>query len=110
MGKHSLKVSNVSGTGIVVANESTVSFQSPNSAQTTAFEGFLELLDRHQTEVPDPAEIRGLVTALADETRKKKPKRQVVRSLFEKLAAGVAGVTVLADAVTKIEAAVHPFM
>ncbi len=110
MGKHSLKVSDVSGTGIVIASESTVVNQSPNSALAGAFEGFLELLDRHQAEVPDPAEIRRLVTALADETRKNKPKRQVVRSLFEKLAVGVAGVAVLADAVTKIHTAVQPFM
>ena len=109
MGKHSLKVSDVSGTGIVIASESTVVNQSPNSAPA-AFDGFLELLDRHQAEVPDPAEIRGLVAALADETRKNKPKRRVVRALFEKLAAGVAGVAALADAVTKIHTAVRPYM
>lgn len=110
MGKHSAKVRDVKGTGNVVAIESTVANSLSNPAAAVALEDFLGLLNRHQSEVPEPAEIRRLLIALTDETRKKKPKRKVVRSLFEKLAAGVAGVAVLADAVTNIQAAVRPFM
>ncbi len=62
----------------------------------------MELLAAHCTEVPDGDEVLELAAAVKDELAKERPKLGLARIMLNGIVKSVAGLDVLADAVTKV--------
>ena len=67
---------------------------------------FIALLSAHADEIERPDEVQTDARAVEAEIGEKKPSRARIEDLFSKIAAGVAGVTTLANAVNAVHAAV----
>jgi hypothetical protein len=105
-----ITVGDVQGTGIVIGHKSSASVQLAQlPAQRDAaalLDEFIGLLARHQGSVADAAGIRESAAAARAELAEPSPKWQIVRGLLRGIAAGVADVTALAEAINTIQALV----
>jgi hypothetical protein len=103
-----ISVGDVQGTGIVIGHESSASVNLEQiSVQRDAAElldEFIQLLASHESSVADAAGIRESAAAARAEVAEPSPRWQVVRGLLRGIAAGVAGVSALAEAVNNIQA------
>jgi hypothetical protein len=102
-----INVGDVQGTGIVIGHGSSASVkvhQPPAQPDVAALlDEFIGLLARHQDSVADAADIRESAATARAELAKPSPRWGVVRGLLKGIAAGVAGVSVLAEAVNNIQ-------
>jgi len=103
-----INVGDVQGTGIVIGHGSSASVnQLPEQRHAAALlDEFIQLLARYEGSVADAAGVRESVTAAKAELAEPSPRWQAVRGLLRGIAAGVAGVSVLAEAVNNIQALV----
>jgi hypothetical protein len=103
-----INVGDVQGTGIVIGHESSASvkLRQPSAQPDAAalLDEFIRLLARHESSVADAAGVRESAAAAKAELAEPSPRWQVVRGLLKGIAAGVAGVSALADTVNKIQA------
>jgi hypothetical protein len=103
-----ITVGDVQGTGIVIGNRSSaVVNNSPSSLQQGAaamLDEFIRLLEAHQSSVPDASGVQESATAARRELSDRSPRWPVVRGLLRGVAAGVTGVSALADIIDKIQA------
>jgi hypothetical protein len=67
---------------------------------------FIALLSAHADEIERSDEVQADAEAVRAELSEKKPSRIRIENLFSKIAAGVAGVTTLANAINAVHAAV----
>jgi hypothetical protein len=106
----SINVGDVQGTGIVIGHGSSASIElsQPSEQRDVAalLDEFILLLMRNQNYVADAADIHESAAAARDEVEKPSPRWGVVRGLLTGIAAGVASVSVLAEAVDNILALV----
>jgi hypothetical protein len=105
-----ITVGDVHGTGIVIGHKSTASVKlRQTSTQLDAvalLDEFIRLLARHQSSVADAAGIRESATAARAELEERSPRWRIVRGLLRGIAAGVAGVSALAEAINNVQALV----
>ena len=103
-----ISVGDVHGTGIVIGHESSVSVNQLPAQRDAAvlLDEFIQMLARHEGSVTDAAGIRESAAAAQAELAEPSPRWQVVRGLLRGIAAGVAGVSALAEAVNNIQALV----
>jgi|SRR5215831_3396709 len=103
-----INVGDVHGTGIVIGHGSSASVnQLPEQRDAAALlDEFIRLLARHEALVADAAGLRESAVAVKAELVEPSPRWQVVRGLLRGIGAGVAGVSVLAEAVNNIQALV----
>jgi hypothetical protein len=103
-----ITVGDVQGTGIVIGHGSSASVSTGlPSAQHDLVElldEFIQLLETHHSSVPDASEIHESAAAAQTELADPSPRWRVVRGLLRGVAAGVAGVSALADVIDKIQA------
>src|SRR4249919_319180 len=101
-----IKVGDVQGTGIVIGHGSSASVNQPSAQRDAAalLDEFIQLLERHQSSVADAAGVHESAVAAKAELAEPSPRWGVVRGLLRGIAAGVAGVSALADAVNSIQA------
>lgn len=97
----------VSGSGIVIGHGSTASV-GPGlpPAQRDAIEllsEFIRLLDSFEDAVPDAADIHEAAEAAKTEAEQPSPRWGAVRGLLKGIAASVAGVSALTDAIKNIQ-------
>jgi hypothetical protein len=106
----SIHVGNVQGTGITIGHGSSTSVeltQPPTQQEAIALlDEFIRSLARHENAVADAADVRKSAAAAKAELAGTSPRWQVVRTLLRKIAKGVAGVAVLAEAISNIQAIV----
>ena len=102
-----ITVGNVQGTGIVIGHKSSAMVTQRPATQTEA----AELLDKiirqlalHHDSVTDPEGVLESAQAARSELAAPSPRWQVVRGLLRGVAAGVVGISTLADAVDKVQA------
>lgn len=98
---------NVSGTGIVIGHGSSASV-GPGlpPAQRDAIEllsQFIRLLDSFGDAVPGAADVHEAAEAAKAEAEEPSPRWGAVRSLLKGIAASVAGVSALTDAIMNIQ-------
>jgi len=101
-----ITVGNVQGTGIVIGHESSAVVTQGASAQTEAAELLDEIirqLELHLDSVPDPEGVLESAQAARSELAAPSPRWPVVRGLLRVVAAGVVGVSALAEAVDKVQ-------
>ena len=67
---------------------------------------FIALLSAHADEIERPDAVRADAQAVQDELSEEEPSRIRIENLFSKIAAGVAGVTTLANAINAVHTAV----
>jgi len=103
-----INVGDVQGTGIVIGHRSSASVnQLPEQRDAAALlDVFIQLLASHESSVADAAGVRQSAAAAKAELAERSPRWQMVRGLLRGIAAGVAGVSVLAEAVNNIQALV----
>jgi hypothetical protein len=102
---HNISVGDVRGTGIIIGHGSSASVNQL-SAQSDAAElldELIQLLARDEGSVADAAGIRESAEVVKAELMEPSPRWRVVRSLLRGIAAGVAGVSVLAEVVNSIQ-------
>jgi hypothetical protein len=103
-----INVGDVQGTGIVIGHGSSASVKlDPPSVQRDAavlLDELIQLLASHESSVADAAGIRESAAAARAEVAEPSPRWQVVRGLLRGIAAGVASVSALAEAVNNIQA------
>lgn len=104
----SINVGDVQGTGIVIGHGSSASVNlDQTSVQRDAavlLDEFIQLLASHESSVADAAGIHESAAAARAEVAEPSPRWQVVRGLLRGIAAGVASVSALAEAVNNIQA------
>lgn len=104
----SINVGDVRGTGIVIGNESSVSINLNQSlVQLNAaamLDEFIRLLEIHQSSVADAPDIHESAVAARAELEEPSPRWHIVRGLLRGIAAGVVGVSTLAEAINNIQA------
>lgn len=97
----------VSGSGIVIGHGSSASVgPAMPPAQQEAIEllgGFVRLLDSFEGAVPDESDVREAAEAAKAEAEEPSPRWGVVRGLLTGIAAAVAGVASLTDAIRNIQ-------
>jgi hypothetical protein len=96
----------VSGSGIVIGHGSSASVGARPPAQQEAIEllgGFVRLLDSFEGDVPDVSDVRDAAEAAKAEAEGPSPRWGVVRGLLMGVAAAVASVASLTDAVRNIQ-------
>jgi hypothetical protein len=102
-----INVGDVKGTGIVIGHGSSASVKlrerSTQRDAVTLLDEFIQLLARHESSVADAAGVRESAAVAKAELAEPSPRWQVVRGLLRGIAAGVAGVSALADAVNSIQ-------
>jgi hypothetical protein len=103
-----ISTGDIHGTGIVIGHGSSASVNQPPEQRDAAalLDEFIQLLARYGGSVADAASIRESAAAAKAELAEPSPRWQVVRGLLRGIAAGVAGVSVLAEAVNNIQALV----
>jgi hypothetical protein len=103
-----ISVGDVHGTGIVIGHGSSASVNQLTVQRdaATLLDEFIQLLARHESTVADAAGIGESAAAAKAELAEPSPRWPVVRGLLRGIAAGVAGVSVLAEAVNNIQALV----
>jgi hypothetical protein len=103
-----ISVGDVHGTGIVIGHRSSASVNQPSAQRdaATLLDEFIQLLASHEGSVADAVGLRESAAAAKAELAERSPRWQVVRGLLRGIAAGVAGVSVLAEAVNNIQALV----
>jgi hypothetical protein len=96
----------VSGTGIVIGNESSVVIgQSPEPMQPElirSLDKLIELLEQYESSIEDEPGLRESIMEARREIGKPMPRWAFVRTLLRGIAASVAGVSALTDAVGNI--------
>lgn len=107
-----ITIGNVQGTGVVIGHGSSASAapDQPSSAQHDAaglFDSLIRQLEQYEDSVVDLADIRDLAEAARAEMLKPSPRRPVVRRLLEGVAARVAGVCALTEAINNIRVLVE---
>jgi hypothetical protein len=109
-GSSSFNIGNVQGTGIVIGDLSSASVKphQPSAQRDAALllDEFIQLLASYEDSVADAAGIRESATVARAELAKRSPRWQVVRGLLRGIAAGVAHVSVLAEAINNVQALV----
>ena len=97
----------VSGSGIVIGHCSSASVGlGLPSAQRDAIEllgEFIRLLDSFEDAVPDAADVHEAAEAAKAEAEKPSPRWGAVRGLLKGIAASVAGISALTDAIRNIQ-------
>lgn len=97
----------VRGRGIVIGHGSSASVGQalpPTQAQAIAMlDEFVRLLDSFESPVPDASDIREAAEAVKAEAEEPSPRWGIVRSLLKGIAASVAGVSALTDAIKNIQ-------
>lgn len=103
----SISVGDVQGTGIVIGNGSSVSVEVQQSHvqhdAAAMLDEFIRLLEVHQGSVADAAEIRESTAVARTELAGPSPRWPVVRTVLKGVASGVTSVSVLAEAIDKIQ-------
>ena len=101
-----ISTGDVHGAGIVIGHGSSASVNQPPKQRDAAalLDEFIQLLARYGGSVADAASIRESAAAAKAELAGPSPRWQVVRGMLRVIAAGVAGVSVLAEAVNNIQA------
>jgi hypothetical protein len=96
----------VTGTGIVIGNESSVVIrQSPQLMQPElirSLDKFVELLEQYEGSIEDASGVRESVMEVQQEIGKPMPRWAFVRTLLKGIAASVAGVATLTDAIVNV--------
>jgi hypothetical protein len=102
-----ISVGNVRGTGIVIGHGSSAAVNQglPREQYDAAklLDEFLDLLQTHQNLVADAADVRQSVEVARAELADHSPRWHIVRVLLKGIAASVAGVSALAEAVNNIQ-------
>lgn len=102
-----IQAGDVSGSGIVIGHGSSASVRlGLPSAQRDVIEllgEFIRLLDSLADAVPDAADVHEAVQAAKAEAEKASPRWGAVRGLLKVIAASVAGVSALTDAIVNIQ-------
>lgn len=105
-----INVGDVQGIGIVIGHGSSSSVEQRQSSEqrdvAALLDEFILLLMRNENSVADAADIHESAVAARAELAKPSPKWGVVRGLLKGIAAGVASISVLAQAVDNILALV----
>jgi hypothetical protein len=109
-----ISTGHIQGVGIVVGHGSSASVGWPQpQAQldlVTLLVEFLDLLKRHEESIEDASSVRESAIAVKSEAEKPSPKWGVVRGLLRGIAASVARVDALTEAVNNIQILVtHSF-
>jgi hypothetical protein len=101
-----ITVGNVQGTGIVIGHESSAVVTQRTSAETAAelLDEIIRQLELHHDSVTDPEGVLESAQAARSELAAPSPRWPVVRGLLRGVAAGVVGISTLADAVDKVQA------
>ena len=110
MAEQGISTGDVTGVGIVIGNESqvvnvaagTLVLPPAASEALRALEAFTRLLAEHDSEVPDPNQVRESADALKTEVRKKRPNKLLLFSVLEGIATRVAGIAALAEAAARV--------
>jgi len=79
----------------------------PQDEVCALLENFLRSLESHSDAIEDAEGIRESAEMARDEVMRPSPKWQAVRRMLTAIAAGVAGVASLTDAITNIQAIVN---
>lgn len=102
-----IRTGDVRGSGIVIGHGSSASVGQtlpPAQHETIAMlEEFVRLLGSFENAVPDASDIREAAEAAKAETKRPSPRWGVVLGLLRGIAAGVAGVSALTDAIKNIQ-------
>lgn len=102
-----INVGNVQGAGIVIGHGSSASINlNQSSVQGDAvamLDEFIRLLQIHQSSVTDADDIRESAAATRAELAEPSPRLHIVRGLLRGIAASVAGVSALAEAINNIQ-------
>lgn len=102
-----INVGDVQGTGIVIGHGSSasVNLQQPAVQRDAAalLDEFIRLLANHESSVADAEDMRESAAAARAELAKPSPRWPIIRGLLRGIAAGVAGVSALAEAVNNIQ-------
>lgn len=102
-----IKTGDVQGVGIVIGDGSSVNVgQSLPLAQREVIETldeFLDLLDSCTGSVPDALDVRQSAQAAKAEAEESSPRWGIVRGLLKGIAASVAGVASLTDAIRNVQ-------
>jgi hypothetical protein len=105
-----INVGDVQGAGIVIGHRSSASVEmhQPSVQRDAAvlLDEFIQLLASYESSVADAAGIRESAAAARAEVAEPSPRWHVVRGLLKGIAAGVASVSALAEAVNNIQAIV----
>jgi hypothetical protein len=103
-----INVGNVEGAGIVIGHESSASVNlHQSSVQYNAaamLDEFIRLLQIHQQSGADSADLRESAAAARDELTSLSPRWHIVKGLLRGIAAGVAGISALAEVINNIQA------
>lgn len=102
-----ITVGDVQGTGIVIGHGSSAVVTQWSAVLAEAAELLDEIIRRlelHHDSVPDPEGVLESAQAARSELAAPSPRWQVVRGLLRGVAAGVAGISALAEAVDKVQA------
>ena len=103
----SITVGNIQGTGIVVGDGSSASVKlhqtSAQNEAATMLDEFIHLLQAHQNSVTDSADILGSAEAAKAELAEPAPRWHLIKGLLKGIAAGVAGVSTLTEAINNIQ-------
>jgi hypothetical protein len=102
-----ISVGDIQGTGIVVGDGSSASVNlhqtSSQHEAATLLDEFIHLLQIHQDSVADSADILESAAAARAELVEPSPRWHIVKGLLKGVAAGVAGVSTLAEAINNIQ-------
>jgi len=101
-----ITVGDVEGTGIVIGHGSSAVVTQRSAALAEAVElldDIIRQLVLHQDSVPDPEGVLESAQAARSELAAPSPRWPVVRGLLRGVAAGVVGVSALAEAVDKVQ-------
>lgn len=100
-----IHVGDVQGTGIVIGHGSSASVNQSAVGRDAAalLDEFIRLLANHESCVADAEDIRESVAAARAELTEPSPRWPIIRGLLRGIAAGVAGVSALAEAVNNIQ-------
>jgi hypothetical protein len=104
-----IKVGDIKGTGIVVGHGSSAVVAQLPAAQIEAVElldDIIRQLVLHHDSVPDPEGVLESAQDARSELAVPSPRWSVVRGLLRGVAAGVVGISALADAVDKVQAVI----
>lgn len=102
-----IKVGDVKGTGIVIGHGSSAVVAQLPAAQIEAGElldEVIQQLELHRESVPDPEGLLESAQDARSELAEPSPRWSVVRGLLRGVAAGVVGISTLAEAVDKVQA------
>jgi len=102
-----IRTGDISGSGIVIGHGSSASVGSalpPAQRETIAMiDEFVRLLRSYEDSVPDASDICEAAAAAQAEAAKPSPRWGTVRGVLSGIAASVAGVSALTDAIRNIQ-------